>query len=96
MQIEEARAFATAREFDVNAWEIPKLAAAHASTGNTDRAVTLLRGVLQRGRLVTWHLNIGLLSPSLMETAGFEDFRREYEAMIRRLRERYGPASQGE
>ncbi len=95
LQMEEARAFATAREFDVNAWEIPNLAAAHASLGDTDHAVELLRDMLQRGRLAPWQMTIGVLSPSLLEAAGFEDLRRESEAMNRRLRERYGPVSDG-
>ncbi len=91
--MEETRALAAAREFDVVAWEIPALAAAHASVGNADRAVGLLRDLLQRGRLVSSLMPFEGLSPSLLEAPGFEDFRREYEAMDRRLRERYGPES---
>ncbi len=90
---EEARAFAVDPDF--NGYESKYLAAARATLGDTDRAVEILREQLRRGRLVDWQMTIGALSPSLVEAAGFEEFRREYEAMDRRLRERYGPTSSG-
>ena len=92
-QAAEVRALAMARDSGVNSWGFNHLAAAHASLGDTDRAVEVLRGALQRGQLVPWRLTPGLLSPSLLEAPGFDRFREEHDAMAERLRERYGPAS---
>ncbi len=91
-QTAEARALAMAREFDVNALEIARLAAAHVSLGNTDRAVELMREGLTQGRL----RGLGMferLIPEALDAPGFAQIREEYAALRQRLRERYGPGT---
>ncbi len=91
-QTAEARALAMAREFDVNSLEFTQLAAAHASLGDTDRAVELLREQLARGRLRDLSV-LRWLSPELLDAPAFAQFREDYDAMAERLRERYGPGN---
>ncbi len=93
--IEEARAFRAMRDSDVIALELTYLAAAHAALGNAARAVEVLRAQLQRGRLASWAQQIHILAPDLLVTPEFNRFRKEYDSMAERLRERYGPASEG-
>ncbi len=83
-----AEALARSGEFDVN---IPALAAASASLGDSGSGVELLRSTLRRGQLVPWKFSPAIIWPSLQEAPGFDRFREEHDALAGRLRERYGP-----
>ncbi len=89
---EVERALATA---DHSPWELMYVAAAYGALGETARAAELLILLVRRGLLAQFSVVLAVLSPSLVDSAALQDFRREFEVLDRRLRERYGPASEG-
>ena len=86
---EEAAALALAKAADVNPWELIHLASAHASFGNSGRALEILRNALRSGRLYSpaW---LTMAAPTLQSS---EQLLREFDVEEQRLRRQYAPAS---
>lgn len=93
LEAEEARSLELAG--GASPLELVYVAAARAHLGDPDGAVEVLRMALRRGRLVPWRMPIRALAPELEEYEDFGDFLAEYDALDRRLRERYGGGQPG-
>ncbi len=71
----------------VTPWVIHHLAAVRAKLGDTERALELLHQSLRQGlNYTTWKYFLEMASVPL---PAFDEFRREYETEVQRLRETY-------
>ena len=87
---EEKAALTALDGTDLSPYQLLYLVGAHSHLGNTQRAIEILRRQLREGRFA----GLGFVSPvapELLNTAEFAEFRREYDAEKRRLRDLYAP-----
>ena len=83
---EEERALSA----NVNSWELNYLAAVRAKLGETERAIELLRRIVQEGRIHPyWERAFEVASVPAPKSEAFDQFLEEYETQERRLREMY-------
>jgi TolB-like protein len=84
--VEEERALEIA---DVNAFELPALAAVHAKLGESERAVELLRRSLRSGRVDGIALAVLKIAGVRLDSPPYDQFLKEYKAERKRLDELY-------
>jgi len=85
---EEAAAVALIKRSGLNPWELVYLAEAHKHLGNTERALTVLRNQLRAGRVTGWSW-LSPVAPIPRGTPRLDEFLREYDVEVQRLRTRY-------